>query len=281
MIHSDSQDTDDARSSHVNVPNGIPTTSAHHENSRQSLERISTGSKKVDEILCGGIETKAVTQFYGESGSGKTQLCHTLCAIVPQHKSKGGACGKSIYIDTEGTFRPQRIEEIAKARGFDLDMTIKNTVFEYAMDSLQQEQLIKNINSSLANVKDSKERKFKLVVVDSPIAHYRAEYLGRAMLPQRQQRLYRFMHSLKEIAYRYRIAVVVTNQVNTSPNSNTSYSHKPVGGHVMAHSVTYAVRLQSTNDGFIHTARIVVSPYHPPEKAYFAINKNGLTDFGS
>ena len=78
------------------------TGRTHYFNRHNSIERISTGSRNIDEILCGGIETKAVTEFYGAPSSGKTQLCHTICAIVPQDKSIGGVCGKSIYIDTEG-----------------------------------------------------------------------------------------------------------------------------------------------------------------------------------
>ena len=104
------------------------TTANNYYKNKRGIERISTGSNNINKLLGGGVETKAVTEFYGESGSGKTQLCHTLCAIAPQNKSKGGVDGKSVYIDTEGTFRTERIEEIAIARGFDLNVILDNII---------------------------------------------------------------------------------------------------------------------------------------------------------
>jgi DNA repair protein RadA len=181
------------------------TAREHYVNRRSRIERISTGSINIDDILCGGIETKAVTEFYGAPNSGKTQLCHTMCAIVPQDKSEGGVSGKSIYIDTEGTFRTERIATIAKARGFDLPMTIDRILTVQAEDSDQQERIVDDIDSLL------KAERYKLLVVDSPVTHYRSEYIGRANLPERQQRLYKFMRRLVEIARTYNIAVVVTN----------------------------------------------------------------------
>ncbi|PWU79202.1 MAG: hypothetical protein DLM72_18650 [Candidatus Nitrosopolaris wilkensis] len=118
------------------------TASTHYVNRLKSIERILTGSKNLDHLLCGGVETNAVTQFYGAPSSGKTQICHTLCARVPQDKSKGGVRGKSIYIDTEGTFRPERIASIAMARGFDSDMTLDNVILAEAADSAQQEGIV-------------------------------------------------------------------------------------------------------------------------------------------
>jgi DNA repair protein RadA len=171
--------------------NGFTTAKDHYANRLKSIERISTGCKNLDDLLGGGIETKAITEFYGESGSGKTQLCHTLCTMVPQNKSKdgGGVDGKSIYIDTEGTFRPERIAEIAKARGFDSDMILDNIIVQEAIDSNQQEQIVKKIDSFIA--KDKSSKKLKLLILDSVVTHYRAEYTGREMLSERQQKLYR------------------------------------------------------------------------------------------
>jgi DNA repair protein RadA len=249
------------------------TARTHYYNWRNSIERLSTGSKNIDDILYGGVETKAVTEFYGAPRSGKTQLCHTMCAIVPQDKSNGGVCGKSIYIDTEGTFRAERIGKIAKARGFDHIMTADNTMIAEAQDSDQQEQVIDKIDFLLRN----KAERFKLLVVDSPVTHYRAEYIGRAMLPKRQQKLYRFMHRLKTIAQNYNIAVVVTNQINTAPDSQRPYPDGPIGGNAMSHSVTYGVRLWTRNQLF-YDAVIVSSPYHPRNRTTFYIDTKGVVD---
>jgi DNA repair protein RadA len=167
------------------------TAGEHYVNRRSTIERLSTGSRNIDDILYGGVETRAVTEFYGAAGSGKTQVCYTMCAIVPQDKSKGGVCGKSIYIDTEGTFMTERIAVISKARGFDPRKTVNNVMIEQVTNSGEQEEVIDKIDFLLKN-NDSTER-FKLLVVDSLVTHYRVEYIGRAMLPERQQKLYKFM----------------------------------------------------------------------------------------
>jgi DNA repair protein RadA len=138
-------------------------------NKIRNISRISTGSKELDRILYGGIETRAITQFYGDSSSGKTQLCHTVCSIVSQDEYKGGICGKAIYLDTEGTFRPERIIQIAKARGFDSDTTLENIVLYEIYDTAQQEIILeKEVYTHLNENQKNSERKFKLLVVDSP-----------------------------------------------------------------------------------------------------------------
>jgi DNA repair protein RadA len=85
----------------------------------QKEERFCTGSENLDVLLGDGIETGAITQFYGPPGSVKTQLCYTICAMLPSQY-------KAVYIDTESTFRPERIESIAKARGLDQAKILHN-----------------------------------------------------------------------------------------------------------------------------------------------------------
>jgi DNA repair protein RadA len=250
------------------------TARTHYINSLNSIERLTTGSKNIDDLLFGGVETKAVTEFYGAPGSGKTQLCHTMCAIVPQDKSKGGVCGKSIYIDTEGTFRTERIVEIAKARGFDHSVIVDTVTVAEAQDSDQQDRIVNNLDSLLQN----KTERFKLLIVDAPVTHYRSEYIGRAMLPERQQKLFRFMRRLVKIAHEYNIAVVVTNQINTTPTSQKIYSDGPIGGNAMSHAATYGVRLSTLPGGLIHYARILHSPYHPEKENVFYIRDKGVVD---
>lgn len=137
QIESDSEQS----SKGISKMNAFTTATGHYINRLNSIERISTGSKNVDDILYGGIESKAVTEFYGAPSSGKTQLCHTICAIVPQDKTKGGINGKSIFIDTDGTFRPQRLESIATGRGFDPIMTLNSIIILEAHDTTQQEEI--------------------------------------------------------------------------------------------------------------------------------------------
>ncbi|MFZ0513673.1 MAG: DNA repair and recombination protein RadA [Candidatus Nitrosopolaris sp.] len=258
----------------VSTPKSEFTTARqHYFNRRNTIERISTGSRNIDAILCGGVETKAVTEFYGAPSSGKTQLCHTMSALVPQDIS-GGVCGKSIYMDTEGTFRPERIAEIAEARGFDPNMTTHNVVIEQVADSKRQEQVLDKIESLLKN--KCKTKRFKLLVVDSAVTHYRSEYIGRANLPKRQQKLFWFMRRLVAIAHTYNIAVVVTNHINTTTNSRKMRGI-PVGGNVMGHAATYSVRLWTLNQ-FLYHAEIVRSPYHPQNTKSLYIGNKGLLD---
>jgi DNA repair protein RadA len=248
------------------------TAMTHYFNRRSTIERISTGSKNIDNLLYGGVETKAVTEFYGAPSSGKTQVCHTMCAIVPQDKSEGGVGGKSIYIDMEGTFRAERIAQIASKRGFDPNMTLDNVIIREAQDIETQERILDDIDPLLKD----KTKRFKFLVVDSPVTHYRSEYIGRQNLPARQQKLYRFMRRLVAIAQTYNIAVVITNHINTTPNSRRM-SGRPAGGNVMGHAVTYSIRLWTLNQ-FVYHATIVSSPYHPTNSTTFYISEKGLVD---
>jgi DNA repair protein RadA len=256
------------------------TISALHANRPITIQRISTGSKTLDNLLCGSIETKAMTEFYGPYATGKTQLCHTLCTMVSQDKSQGGLCGKSIYIDTECKFRPERIVSIAQARGFNAIYTLSCTLCVKATTSHHQELILEKIVSLL-----EKDKKIRLLVVDSIINNYRAEFSDARTLSERQQRLYRFTRMLSNIAQTYRIAVVVTNQVNYSSQQDTA---KPTGENIMAHSSTYRISLrrlhlqhnnndENDDDGEI-VAKVVRSLYHPENQAHFMISKKGIED---
>ncbi|HZW57207.1 MAG TPA: DNA repair and recombination protein RadA [Nitrososphaerales archaeon] len=237
---------------------------------RKTIERISTGSANLDDLLAGGIETQAVTEFYGEYGSGKTQICHTLCSMVQASKAQGGLSGKAVYIDTENTFRPERIIGIAEARGFDPDETLDGIIVAKAFNSSHQELILRELGSKI------RESGVKLVLVDSAVAHYRAEYLGRGTLSERQQKLNRFMHSLVRTAEVYNVAVVATNQVQASPDTFFGDPTKATGGHVVAHTSTYRVYLRKS--GKNRVARMVDSPYHPEREAVFVLNEKGVDD---
>jgi len=236
-------------------------------------QRIQTGSKNLDRLLCGGIETNAITEFYGASGSGKTQICHSLCVAVSQSRSKDGVLGKSIYIDTAGTFRPERIAGIADARGFSTSCALSNILYKNVMIIYKQEFIIENIQSIIDNCKNT-----RLLVIDSVIGNYRAEFLGKHMLSQRQQRLYKFMRKLSSIAQNNKIAVIVTNQVN-SGRGRYYIEDNPTGGNIMANTSTYRIHLRRFDSNrVVIVARIVKSPYHPDKEAYFSLGQKGLED---
>ena len=208
----------------------IPATELY--NKRKNIERISTGSKCFDELLGGGFEVNAITEIYGEFGSGKTQICHTSAVMVQQKITDGGLEGGVIYVDTENTFRPERIVSISKARNIDHVSVLENIVVAKAFNSAHQELIIHEIGKIIEN------NNIKLLVLDSAISHYRAEYLGRAMLSERQQKINRLMHILIRISETYKIAVILTNQIQSVPDTLFGDPFRPTGGNIIAHSST-------------------------------------------
>jgi DNA repair protein RadA len=239
---------------------------------RLRAERISTGSKNLDNLLGGGVETRAVTEIFGEYGTGKTQICHTLCVIVSREGTHGGLASKAIYVDTESTFRPERIVSICNARNIESGPVLDSIIVAKAYNTAHQELIIDEIGSIIDT------NKVKLLVVDSAVAHYRAEFLGRATLSERQQKLNKFMHILLRISETYGAAVVITNQIQSSPDPVFGDIFRPTGGNVVAHTSTY--RLYLKRAGRNRIARMVDSPYHPETEVVFALSEKGATDPG-
>jgi DNA repair protein RadA len=237
---------------------------------RRSMLRCSTGSSTLDELLLGGIETQAVTEFYGEFGSGKSQICHTLCAIARQPIEVGGLDSSTIYIDTEGTFRPERVQEIARARGFDPAQVLKNIAVCKVYNSSHLELIVKNLGKYVDDFKA------KLVIIDSIISLHRAEFAGRGTLADRQQRLNSMLHKIIRLAEIYNIAIVITNQVQSSPDTFFGDPTKAAGGNVLGHASTYRVYLRKSGENRV--AKMIDSPYHPYSDARFTVNERGTDD---
>jgi DNA repair protein RadA len=246
------------------------TTATELYKKRLNIERISTGSKNLDELLGGGIETGAITEIYGEFGSGKTQICHTTAVLVQQKKENGGLEGGIIYVDTENTFRPERIVSISKSRNIDYSPVLENIIVAKAFNSSHQELIIQEIGKIIEN------NNIKLVIIDSAISHFRAEFLGRGTLSERQQKLNKLMHILMRIAETYNIAIIITNQIQSAPDMIFGDPYRPTGGNVMAHSSTYRIYLKKAGKNRI--ARIVDSPYHPEIEALFSLSEEGISD---
>jgi DNA repair protein RadA len=199
-----------------------------------------------------------------------SQICHTLCVMVQSPRGEGGLDSGAVYIDTEGTFRPERIAEIAESRGLDSEKVLSKITVARAYNSAHQELIVKELGKVI------EPNKLKLVILDSAVAHYRAEFLGRGTLSERQQRLNRFMHQLLRTAEIYNIAVVVTNQVQAAPDSFFGDPTRPTGGHVVAHTSTYRIYLRKAAKNRI--ARMVDSPYHPERDAVFCLDEKGVDD---
>ncbi|MEM0444862.1 MAG: DNA repair and recombination protein RadA [Nitrososphaerota archaeon] len=239
---------------------------------RKSLERITTGCSSLDNLLRGGVETQAVTELVGEYGCGKTQLCHTLCVTAQLPKEKGGLSAGAIYIDTESTFRPERVYEIAKARGLNPEKILEGVVVSEVYNSSHLQLVVRELGRHI------EKYKARLVIVDSIISHFRADYVGRENLSERQQKLNAALHRLLRLAEIRNVAVVVTNQVIGDPGAFYGNPIKPSGGHVLAHGTTYRVFLRRGPED-TRVARIMDSPYHPSDvEARFKISEKGIED---
>ena len=240
---------------------------------RISTKKITTGSQALDGLLGGGIETRTMTEFFGEFGSGKTQICHQLSVNVQLPLEKGGLNGKAVYIDTEGTFRWERIEAMAKAVGLEPDTAMSNIYFMRAINSDHQIAIVENDLPELL----SKDPAIKLVIVDSVTSHFRAEYPGRENLAVRQQKLNKHLHQLVRIAEMYDLAVVITNQVMARPDMFYGDPTIAVGGHTLYHVPGIRVQLKKSR-GNKRIARIVDAPHLPEGEVVFAITEEGVRD---
>jgi DNA repair protein RadA len=260
---------------------------------RNNLVRFTTGSVNLDSFLKGGIESQAITEIAGEFGSGKSQLCHTLCVTAAANKEKRGKrvvgtlagdlsrnnnnnTNNIIFVDTENTFRPERIHQIAEGRGLEPEEIMKRVFVCKIYNSAHLEAIIKNLGKSIEHYKA------KLVIIDSIISLHRAEFPGRETLAERQQRLNVMLHRLIRLAEIYNVAVVLTNQVQSQPDnffggvgSGSDQTHA-AGGNIMGHASTYRIFLRKS--GHDRIAIMLDSPHHAYGKTRFTISEKGVQD---
>src|SRR4030067_2451217 len=213
------------------------------ENKSQNMLKCSTGSKHLDKLLGGGCVTQALTECIGEFSTGKTQICFALCVTAQLPLENGGLDGNVVYVDTEGTFMPDRIVEIASAYGLDTHKILGNIFLARAYNSSHQCLLIDHL------FKFCPENNIKLVIVDSMIGHFRGEYLGRETLSERQQALNNQLHKLLRLTEAFNLPVVITNQVQDTPATVYGDPHKPAGGNIMGHASTARAYLRKGGKG--------------------------------
>ncbi|MFH1773990.1 MAG: DNA repair and recombination protein RadA [Methanobacteriota archaeon] len=238
---------------------------------RRSMKKITTGSSYLNVLLGGGIETQAITEFFGEFGSGKTQLCHQLAVNVQLPEESGGLGKNVVYIDTENTFRPERIIHMSEPLGLEEKITLDNIIVARAYNSDHQVLIAERIADMV------KEKNVGLIVVDSLTSHFRSDYTGRGMLSERQQKLNQHLHNLQRLSEMHNLAVVVTNQVMARPDFFFGDPTAPIGGHVVGHSSTFRIYLRKAKGGK-RTARLIDSPSLPEGEALFAVTKEGVKD---
>lgn len=203
--------------------------------------------------------------------SGKTQVGFQICINAQLPVEQGGLGSSVAFIDTENTFRPERIKQIAEATGLDPDTALKNVHVARAFTSDDQMMIAEKVESMV------EEFNIKLVIVDSLTALFRSEYTGRGMLAERQQKLNRHLAALHKVANKHNATVYVTNQVCARPDVFFGDPTRPIGGHILGHSATFRVYLRKSKAGK-RIARLVDSPYLPEGEAVFTVSEKGITD---
>lgn len=238
---------------------------------RKSIHKLTTSSKAFDELMGGGLETQSIVEFYGEFGSGKTQVCFQLAVNATRPLEEGGLDGEVFIIDTENTFRPERIVQMAMALDLDPEAVLKRIHVARAFNSHHQMLLVDKAQELASDMK------VRLLIVDSLTAHFRAEYVGRGALAERQQNLNKHMHDLLRFGDLNNAVIAVTNQVSAKPDAFFGDPTRPIGGHIVGHAATFRLYLRKSKGGK-RIARLVDSPNLPEAEAVISVSEDGIRD---
>jgi DNA repair protein RadA len=240
---------------------------------RESTGKISTGSNELNKLLGGGIETQAITEAFGEFGSGKSQIGFEIAVNAQLPPEQGGLGGDVVFIDTEGTFRPERIKQIAEAKGLHAEDFLRKIRVARAYSSDHQMLLAEKVEELI----QKQGVNVRLVIVDSLTALFRSEFTGRGTLADRQQKINKHLHTLQRLADKYNLAIYITNQVMANPAIFFGNPTQPIGGHIIGHASTYRLYLRKSK-GEKRIARLIDSPHLPEGEAVFTVKTEGIGD---
>ncbi len=236
------------------------------ETAARSRQKLTTSSKVFDELLAGGFETGSITEIAGENGCGKTQIAHQMAVNCIKYFDRD-----VIWIDTEGTFRFNRIVQVAQAMDLDPDSVLSRITVGRAYNSEHQMALTEEAITTVPNV--------GLIIVDSLMAHFRSEFAGRATLAERQQLIGKHLSFIAKQTEMLNCVGLVTNQVSAKPDALFfGDPNKPVGGNVVGHTVTTRLMIRKGKD-IKRTATLTKNPELPDGKIEFAITSEGVRDF--
>ena len=249
---------------------GFETADSVYEK-RKQVGKITTSSKNLDDLLGGGIETGSITEAHGAFGSSKSQLAFQLSVNVQLPKNKGGLEGNAIFIDTENTFRPERVEQMAKALKLNPEETLKNIFVARAYNSDHQILLIDKAKELI------KEKKVKLLIIDSLTSMFRSDYSGRGELQPRQHKLNRHLHELQKLSEVHNLAIYVTNQVMANPALMFGDPTTPIGGHILGHAATFRLYLRKSREQK-RIAKLIDAPSLPDSETIFKVTEEGIRD---
>lgn len=233
---------------------------------RDIIKKISLNCEPFDKVLDGGFESGSISEVFGQYGCGKTQIAHLLVvrALVEDPKNK------CIYIDTEGTFRADRIRDFAKANGVDPEEALSRIYVTRAYNSDHQMLLAEEAERLI-----QKDNSYRVLIVDSLTSHFRSEFIGRGELATRQQKLNKHMHLLSKIAYLYNAVILVTNQVMSDPAGFFGDPTRAVGGHIVGHNSAFRIYLRPGKGGTIYF-KLIDSPNLPQGEGNYNITVDGL-----
>jgi DNA repair protein RadA len=267
---------------------------------REQIGKLTWGVDEIDDLLGGGVETQSITEVYGEFGAGKSQVTHQLAVNVQLPQEHGGLHGTAIFVDSEDTFRPERIDDMVRGLPDEAieamleEREIEGGVGnEAAMEALVEDVLdkihvAKAFNSNhqillaekakeLASESQNDDYPVRLLCVDSLTAHFRAEYVGRGELAERQQKLNKHLHDLMRVGDLNNTAVVVTNQVASNPDSFFGDPTQPIGGNILGHTSTFRMYLRKSK-GNKRIVRLVDAPNLPDGEAVMRVEEAGLKE---
>jgi len=240
---------------------------------REQIIKITTGVKAFNDLMGGGFETGCITECFGEFGASKSQIAHAMAINVQLPRDKGGAEGMAVFIDGEGTFRPERIQQMAIGAGLDQVEALRNIKVARAFNSDHQMLLAEKVEDLITKEK----LPIKLVIIDSLTAHFRAEFCGRGTLADRQQKLNKHMHVLSKLAAMYNICIYVTNQVMAKPDTFFGDPTTAIGGNIVGHNSTFRIYLRKGKKG-TRVAKLVDAPALPDGEAVFMVTEEGLRE---
>ena len=269
---------------------------------REQIGKLTWGVGEVDELLGGGVETQSITEVYGEFGAGKSQVTHQLAVNVQLPSEHGGLEGSAIFVDSEDTFRPERIEQmllglpdeviadtmvfhgVAEEGDADpTDETLQEALVESVLDKIHvakafnsnHQILLAEKAQEIASESQDEEFPVRLLCVDSLTAHFRAEYVGRGSLAERQQKLNKHLHDLMRVGDLNNTAVLVTNQVSANPDSFFGDPTQPIGGNILGHTSTFRLYLRKSKEDK-RIVRLVDAPNLPDGEAVMRVDEDGL-----
>ncbi|WP_255198090.1 DNA repair and recombination protein RadA [Halorarius litoreus] len=265
---------------------------------RERIGKLKWLIPEIDDLLGGGVETQSITEVYGEFGAGKSQITHQLSINVQLPPEAGGLGGRCIFIDSEDTFRPERIDEMV--RGWDdevIEAALEQREIEgsagdeealeaLVADVLDKIHVAKAFNSNhqillaekaqeIAKEYEDDDYPVRLLCVDSLTAHFRAEYVGRGELANRQQKLNKHLHDLDRVGNLFNAAVVVTNQVQSNPDAFFGDPTKPIGGNILGHKSTFRMYLKKSK-GDKRIVKLVDAPNLPDGEGIMRVQNEGL-----